>query len=497
MDKIPKWERFPPTIEDERRLGDYAKYEKLMVGEHAELFNGPGITELKDYVSVNFCGVVSKLCSDLLFGEEPVYSAKPPEGSGPEINSEAQTSIDDIVKNNGLNTLCNTMAMSSSYRGDCVFKVRWGELPEGSGNFQAIVESVPSSYFFMAPHSNNVLSSKANILAWRVKKRENSKDIWFLRREVHVPGRVYQELFQMKTETEIGKKISLNALDESMGLEEVEDTGYPNFLVEYVPNWRLDNKFWGISDYKDILGLQYEINNRMTKVHTILDKHSSPKIVLPSGLLRQDDTDPEKLWLYRAELLDAIEVSDPSIVGDLPKYLVWDAKLEAAFSQIDKIIEYLMMVTETVPSAVGISTDSSGGQSESGRALRFRLMRTLGKINRKKRFFVESLSKMLYAAQFLKNKHGGGPLPVEVVVNLKDGLPDDESERADIANSRVTARTMSLRRVLSTLDSLRGNELENELAEIKKDKEIDASMDVVTNPEVDGGGTPELTNEQR
>ena len=145
---LTTWKKFPPSKEDLERLGRYRYCERLMTGEHFEAFTEiwPGFKRIENlsYVAVNFCGVVSKLCADLLFGEEPVYTAKVKD----DANKEAQASLEEIVENNNLNTLCNTMALSSSYRGDCVFKVRWGELPMGSGNYQAIIESVPSDFYF-------------------------------------------------------------------------------------------------------------------------------------------------------------------------------------------------------------------------------------------------------------------------------------------------------------------------------------------------------------
>lgn len=454
------WTSFPPTDEDAERLKMYATFRNLMRGRHIQAFdalNGlPPWKKRELYVAVNFAGVVSKACADLLFGEAPRFTI-----------TSAQKQLNEIVADNNLETICHTMALSSSYRGDCVFKVRFGKFHDWDDTNHPIIEAVPSSFFFPDVGDDNVMGMSAAIIAWR---RKVGSDL-YLRREIHEPGVIRQELFRMESENAIGDQVSLSTLPEYASLPEEQETGYPGLLVDYVPNWRLDDEFWGISDYFDIIPLQEELNNRVTKIAKILNRHSDPKLILPPGVMKYD----EKLqrWYVEKEDLEALEV-DPEQVGDLPKYLTWDAQLTACFEEIDRLLEYLMLVTETAPAAIGL-TSKDGGQAESGKALRFRLMRTLGKINRKKRFFDQALKGALFAAQALRYEFGGGPAPEAVSIEWKDGLPDDPAETAEVLNSRKNMGTMSLRRAL-TIDGLRGEALEEEIAEITADEDRAATL---------------------
>jgi Mn-containing catalase len=67
--------------------------------------------------------------------------------------------------------------------------------------------------------------------------------------------------------------------------------------------------------------------------------------------------------------------------GGEPKYLTWDGKLEAAEKQLDRLIEMLFYVSETSPACFGLDKNAT---TESGAALKKRLLRTLAKVNRKK-----------------------------------------------------------------------------------------------------------------
>jgi hypothetical protein len=62
-----------------------------------------------------------------------------------------------------------------------------------------------------------------------------------------------------------------------------------------------------------------------------------------------------------------------------------------------------------------------------------------------------------------------------VSIEWKDGLPDDPSETAEVLNSRKNMGTMSLRRAL-TVDGLRGQALEDEIAEITADEDRTAAL---------------------
>ena len=456
---MENWTRFPPTLEDEERVKNYALFRKLMIGRHGEVYENikhylPDGQRRLAYLTVNFAAIVSKLSADLLFGEMPSITVQ-----------KGQEALDEIITDNSLQTICHTMALSSSYRGDCVFKVRYGKFRDWDDTSYPIIEAVPSNCFFPVVDPNNVMGMSEAAIAWT---RKIGSDL-YLRREVHQPGRIINELYRMDSETNIGAQLPLSHLDEYAGLKEVEETGYPGLLVEYVPNWRLDDDFWGISDYYDLIPLQEELNNRLTKINKILDKHSEPKLILPPGIMQYDER--LQRWYVEKEDLEALEV-DPEQVGDLPKYLTWDAQLAACFSEVDKLLDLLCMTTETAPVAIGLPNKDGGG-AESGKALRFRLMRTLGKIYRKERFFDQALKNVLYAAQVLNALYGSGPAPEPISIEWKDGLPDDPQETAEVLNSRVGMKTMSLRRALM-VEGLRGEALETEIAEIEAGKEAES-----------------------
>lgn len=468
-----KWETWPPEGHRER-LENYARYRQLFLGQHHEVYarvqawlEAQDQKKLKEivYVVCNFAGLISKLSADLLFGEQPRFIV------GDENSSEQQV-LDDLVSDNTLHTRSYEMALSCSWRGDCVYKVRWGKYSDWREGEHAIIEPATVSGFFPHLNPDNIQEMTGATLAW--EKEVNGKR--YLRKEIHEPGRIRNELWLLDG-NRIREQVSLNTIEEYADLPEEQETGYPGLLVEHVPNWRLDDMFWGISDYIDLESLIDELNNRVSRISRVLDKHENPKLILPPGIMQYDEA--TRRYYIEKEALDAIEV-EPSEVGDLPKYLVWDAQLDAAFKQIDKLLEMLFLVSETSPDAFGMG---KSGHAESGRALKFRLLRTLAKINRKKLYFDIALKNVLYAAMYLEAVHGGKDIEPKLPrIEWQDGLPQDPLEAAQIEQIRMASGTTSLESALRRLDGLDGQVLQEELQRIQGNRPVPATRPNVTLP---------------
>lgn len=462
-----KGDQWPPE-EHTARIESYKHNRLLLRSRHDEAFErvqkwldkSPDASLV--YIVANFPKLVSLVCADLLFGEEPAITAG-------EDGSKTSETLATIVKANGLHTLNYEMAVGSSARGDCVYKLRYGQRYEYSERAEAIVTAVNPSLFYPQFAQDDCRLMTGAVIAW---ERELAKER-YLCREIYLPGKIRHELWRMERGGQLGPQVPLNTLPEYAGLKEEEETGYPGLLVWYVPNWRMDDDWRGISDYEGIDSLVDELNNRLSRISRVLDKHENPKLILPPGLM-QFDPKTQRYYIAK-EALDVIEVG-PDVGVNLPRYLVWDAQLSAAFAQIDKIVEMAFMVSETSPDAFGMG---KSGAAESGRALKFRLLRTLAKVNRKKRYFDEALKQVLHAALTLESQRGPSSFDVpDIDITWRDGLPDDEQEETEIAASGVQAGIMSRRTAVRQLQRLSGQALEDELAEIGADQQMAAAPGV-------------------
>lgn len=459
-----QYDTWPPEdAVTQTRLENYYRSRLLFKGRHHDVF--PRVQKWLDreadkamvYIVCNFAGLLSKVSADMLFGEEPRFIA----GEGDEKSKE-QISLNNIIDNNNLHTLNYEMALSASWRGETVYRIRYGKFADWQDTEFPIIEATSPGYFYPILEEDNIRGLRGGVFGW-IKQGPGDKE--YLRLERQLPGLIENELWLMEG-SKIQSRVKLSTFPEYAEMEDVQETKYPGLLFEFVPNWRMDDEFWGISDYYDLEGIFDELNNRVSRISRVLDKHESPKLILPPGIMKMDEQTGR--YYIEKEDLEAMELSDEDR-SDLPKYLTWDAQLETSMKQIEQLLQLAFMMSETSPDAFGLSKD--GGTAESGRALKFRLIRLLAKINRKKLYFNQALKNVLYAAQYLEAQWGKGPAPVDIRAEWQDGLPADELEQAQVEQTRTGSKaTTSVRSAVRRLDGLEGEALEEELEEIANDE---------------------------
>jgi len=419
--------------EERERFLRYDKFRKMFRGEHRELFHDEIVRRLStsqleyvNYIICNFCKLVSLTSADYLFGEPHIYRVK----SG---NKNSQERLTQIVRDNKLHALNYRIGLGCSYRGDAFYKVRF------ENNFP-IIEPVKADIVFPEFDEDNTFKPVRVKIAW-IKVKDG---VPYLRLEIHEKGQIRNEMYRIRR-GKVAEQVPLERVYENPP-PEVQETQVDDFLVVHAPNWCGDEEFWGYSDYYDIETLIDELNNRYSQVADILDKHADPKLAVPQSVF---DTLVDEKGEADKKDLGLIGIPDDAKV--LPQYLTWDAQLEHCFKEIEYILKALMLFTETSPDLFGLE----GKGPESGRALRFRLMRTLAKVRRKAIFFDPVLKKVLYLAQALDGAFGKGPGPEEVEIEWKDGLPVDQKEQAEIENIRTGGRpTTSLISAIKRLDDV-------------------------------------------
>lgn len=415
-----------PTRADEARLQSYNYYEKLFLGQHFDAFNlrvdTVNFNEKYDkirYVMVNFAGMISKIVADLLFGEEPKIKA----GEGGD-----QDFINALVEDNNLHTMLYESALSNSPLGDGNFKVRVGKRNPSDKKPTIIIEQFTPKIYFPRLDPFNVKADPAVVeLAWVFSQGDKN----YLRKEIHEAGKITNELYLYE-----GKQVKAQADLGILGIEGLQDVQFTEIdekLTVHVPNWRFGNNHFGFSDYKDLDNLFFAINNRMTMIDNILDKHSDPILMVPNGVLDENGK-------VKKKALGVIEVAEGET--GKPEYIIWDASLENAFKSIEKMVEFMYMTGEVSPDVLGMGE----GVNDSGRALKFKLIRTLAKVNRKKMYYNQGIKKTFMIAQKLAKAWNvevrGVKLkgePTEVSIDWADGLPIDNSEQVDVESKALDA----------------------------------------------------------
>jgi len=442
-------EKFPRSEQDRVRIQNYGFYEDIFLGQHSVAFSKFSAELAKKnksmiYIVCNFGGLISKVSADLLFGEQVTFKFSD------KTDQKIIDATDEIIKNNKLHTRNYESALQNSYFGDSVMKLR----RDVKGN--PIIEYLSPELIFVTTDPDNINDIQKIELCWKkvVGKTE------YLRKEIHTKGKIENEVWQLAGE-ELSVKVDLAVVyGQNHNIKESEDTGIDDFMIKLIPNWKTSNRIFGISDYVDLSSLFDEVNNRVTRNADILNRHADPKLAVPKGVL--DESGKVKTASF-----DLFEVTGTDGGIQKPEYVTWDANLDAAFKEIDQMVEFLFLFSETSPSVFGLD---KGGTAESGRALKFKLLRTLAKISRKKNYYDEALKWAIKTALQLK----GFKKAEEPQIIWADGIPQDTMEAAQIEEIRLRSKNTSLESSIRRLD---GGTDEDITAEVEKiNKENEASM---------------------
>lgn len=460
---------FYPPVEHQARIKRYKENKLLVTGKHWELFRKYNLSKKSNlYVSVNLAGIIAKKSADFLIGDGVQVSA------GKEDNSNEQYALDRIKENNDLDILFYESALANAYRGDSFFKVRYGQEYGGEvdalfDEHRVIIEALNAEYVFpeTTKHNKNLITAYHIAIPIRVDESEEiTKPKNFkLQVESHYAGRIEYKEFDLTVMVTDAEGVPHEyKLGNQIGETQVVETGIPVPLVVHVPNFSLDDSWEGLDDLTELKPLFDELNNRLSQVASILDKHSNPALALPMGLLVEDE---QGRPMFNVAESKVFELDDKDRV---PQYITWNGQLQECYSEIDRIIE-MILITAEIP-AVALGKGDSGTSGSSGLSIKFRLNSLISKIKRKRKYYEKGLKRVFLIAQHLE--HLVGIADYEIVqpkLIFTDGLDRDEMEMANMMAVRTGgAITMSQKRAIMLLDGLTEAQAEAEIARIEEEQ---------------------------
>ena len=208
-----------------------------------------------------------------------------------------------------------------------------------------------------------------------------------------------------------------------------------------------------------------EINNRLSQVASILDKHADPAMAVPVGMLAEDETGRPYFRIAQDKVFEVLGKEDI-----VPQYITWNGNLNESLQEIDKLVDMLLIAAEIPPIALGMN--DSGTSGSSGLSIKFRMQSLLSKVNRKKLYFNQGVVKVLYTAQLLEQALGIADYnPVKPKIVFKDGLPVDSLQEVNEMNVRTGGMpTISRKTAMMRLDNLTEEQADAEIELIKAEQ---------------------------
>lgn len=429
---------WPPEAERDR-LDTYRQNRLLFEGKHDLVYRDALERMLREdealtlVMVLNWPKRIATLWADMLLGEPPtiVAGAK---------GSPEQVALERIMKDNDLLNVAYEVALDVPTCGTGIFKVRF----DGQ---RGIIESQPPEYWFPVVDSMNVKEIWAHVLAWVVGER--------LVVEIH-----YRGFIEHREYTYDDGEIGFLLYDPM-----VVETGVDNFLIEPVHNLLTSNAVYGLNDFDDLGSIVSEIEARLAQIAKILDKHADPSMY-GSRMAMQQDPNTGKWHMPGGSKFWPVDDK----VGR-PGYVTWDGKLEAAFTQIETLMDQLYMLSETSPAAFG---NIKQGLCESGSALKRLMIAPLAKVNRIRMRLDPALKRAIQTCAALEVAQGmeGAVELNDVSIQWQDGLPDDDTELTQNMVARKPVGLVSTESALKMLDGIDGEQLELELKQIAAERQV-------------------------
>ncbi|AEB25381.1 MULTISPECIES: phage portal protein [Bacillus amyloliquefaciens group] len=481
--------QFPPADSIER-LAKYKRAKKFFEGRQRDVYEratqilktSPQADQLeKLYIAINLADILVTKPADLLVGEPVRFETGKPD------TSKEQRALNKYVEENDINQLIHESAISSGYRGDAWFKVRYGyrqdfsevkklglidgDAPEGV-EMEPIIEHVNASCVFPEVSDSNVKSLKALNIAQVQWVETETTEIPYLLVERHIPGyilyskfRLYENGYDNSTGTPI-QVFRIGELIPNEGGTVYEETGLTHIPVFHAPYKSVDDSLFGIGVIEKLETVLSAINDRLVQIDYILWKHSDPTAYGPDLEGSGDSVQFGGKYI-------PVTKDDTT-----PGYMVWQAQLDAAFKELDVLFSNVFQMAETPQWLFGttISGDNSGGTGTShtdGAAIKARFMPILSKVKRVRTHYDKAIRDALWTCMLLDKKIGD--LNVEEAVYPKaiwsDGLPKNEKELAEIMQIRTGGKpTIDVRGAIKQQDDVDDEKADEIIRRIEEDE---------------------------
>lgn len=414
------------------RLRRYREYLDAYEGRHWERPRGGRTT-----LTLNYCRAIVDKGVSYLLGRGIGFAVPDTEqGLAPEAARRAERILYTVYEDEGLEAVDLAAAQNAAILGDAALKVAWDPW---AGRIR--VHNVDPFGFFPR------WSADDQATLWRVDlvyqlEAEEAERLYGVRGVglVDVAESWTAERFQL-----------------TVGGNRLRDQANPYGFVPFVhvPNLPQPNEPWGVSDVRDIIGINRALNERMSEQADTIRYHADPPVIF-KGV--QEHTD--------------LAVG-PGTVWDIPadaevKLLEWQGSAPAVEGHIDRLLRALHDVSETPRTSFGDS-----GRLLSGVALEMELRPLIQRTMRKRVIWTRALRARNSMVLRLAERFGylgtrpGELAPYRTRIIWPPLLPRDDAQEV---RNNVALVAAGLRSARTAMDALGTEDPEAELARVVEDR---------------------------
>lgn len=404
--------------------------------------------------------VISEISGDLLYGEFPNFI----------FESDAdQTAFDEYVEQN------------PEFKTDLLENATLTSAVSTMFVYQFIMDG---RYFSKFIHPRNIIwnkdilgITKAQIFK-EIERPENEK--WVKYQVIELDYVYNDQEFKSPLSDEDRKyrtKTMEIIVEQPQGERKIKDI---KIIDEQVTEWDfiplvqfdnlrvLGNKI-GKSDYQGKEQLFAEIDNRVDQINYVLQEHADPWEFIPSGVLDENGK-------FNRANGKMVEKGIGNTGDNTVDIVSWDANLTSAFEQIKLMIQLVLFTSRISNSIAGFFFDRSGGQQESGRAIKQKSVNTNSMIERKRKYQEEGIRNLLRNRAIMDDDFKLSE-DFNLTVKWQDGLPLDKTEIVEAVVKEINAGLKSHLTAIKEINEVDDAQAEKEMNQITTEKEAQATIE--------------------
>jgi hypothetical protein len=241
----------------------------------------------------------------------------------------------------------------------------------------------------------------------------------------------------------------------------------PVIKVENIKNLNAKN---GKSDYQGKEQMFAEVDNRVDEINHILAEHAEPWTFVPPGVLNEDGD----FTRSRGKMIE--KASSGQQGANSVDIMEWDGKLESSFNSIKMLIQLILFTSRISNPIAGFFFDQTGGQAESGRALKWRSVNTTSMITKKRLSWNEAFQQffnMIFKMDSNLNQFEGKKYDLNI--QWQDGLPLDDEAIVKNVIAQVQNGLLSQLTGIQKINEVDKETAEKELDTINKEADTKAN----------------------
>jgi hypothetical protein len=431
------------------------------------------------YINTKIFTRLSDTASDLVAPEPPRITVS-------NDNEKTQEFIKLLEKNTVLQSLIKPLVRELSWRG-CVTPK--GILINKDGILQPKITTIDPEIIDIQFHPDDKTKILTLEIVWIIEVQGKK----YLRKEIHKPYFIIQELWQLDNNDKPYKKLDIELFYEQwfdLDISEVSETGTEDVLVEYIPNARASTTdFEGMSDYEGLEMIVFAYENFLSETYNTTNKNLRPKWIVPATMAHKDKKG--NLYFPNAEVYFSQPMQQTPSGLLVPAQLNVDINTDLIKTTFELLNQDLLMASELSPAAFGYTKDSMN--IDSGKALKFRFYNPLQNAARKVSSLDLGLKRLVENLMITAKTNDPYWKNLEVeqpVIEWSNGLPnqwdEDSTTTMQLYNNGmgIISKKEALRLVFPNWTE---EKIEQVLAEIEEENSVDLTDRDFT-PIFNGGG---------